>query len=157
MATLVYNIAVRTPKQRPCYIKPHSRVFACLNFPGYLLLKYSWIPFAAAFPAPIARITVAAPVTASPPAYTPSLEVAPVSSVATIHCLLLISRPLVVDEISGLGDVPRDMMTVSHAIVNSDPGTSTGRRRYMLHFHLETYRKQSLPTYQFHHHLLQIS
>ena len=30
--------------------------------------KNSWIPFAAAFPAPIARITVAAPVTASPPA-----------------------------------------------------------------------------------------
>ena len=30
--------------------------------------KNSWIPFAAAFPAHIARITVAAPVTASPPA-----------------------------------------------------------------------------------------
>ena len=32
-------------------------------------------PFAASFPAPIARITVAAPVTASPPANTPSREV----------------------------------------------------------------------------------
>ena len=44
-------------------------------FPDYLLDKYSSIPFAAARPAPIARITVAAPVTASPPANTPSLEV----------------------------------------------------------------------------------
>ncbi len=35
---------------------------------NYLLLRYSSIPFAAALPAPIARITVAAPVTASPPA-----------------------------------------------------------------------------------------
>ena len=34
----------------------------------YLLRRYSSIPFAPAFPAPIARITVAAPVTASPPA-----------------------------------------------------------------------------------------
>ena len=45
----------------------------------------SSIPFAAALPAPIARITVAAPVTASPPAYTPALDVAPVSSSAMIH------------------------------------------------------------------------
>ena len=38
---------------------------------------------AAAFlPAPMARITVAAPVTASPPAYTPGMLVAPVSSSA---------------------------------------------------------------------------
>ena len=62
------------------------------------------MPFAASFPAPIARITVAAPVTASPPANTPALEVAPVSSAATIHFLLLISRPLVVEEISGFGE-----------------------------------------------------
>ena len=34
----------------------------------YLLLRYSSIAFAAALPAPIAEITVAAPVTASPPA-----------------------------------------------------------------------------------------
>ena len=33
---------------------------------------YSSIALAACFPAPIARITVAAPVTASPPAYTPN-------------------------------------------------------------------------------------
>ena len=35
--------------------------------PNYLF-KYSSIPLAAALPAPIAKITVAAPVTASPPA-----------------------------------------------------------------------------------------
>ena len=34
----------------------------------YLFLKYSSIAAAAVFPAPMARITVAAPVTASPPA-----------------------------------------------------------------------------------------
>ncbi len=63
----------------------------------YLLERYSSIPFAAALPAPIARITVAAPVTASPPAYTASFDVCPLSSSATIHFLLLISSPLVVD------------------------------------------------------------
>ena len=41
----------------------------------HYLLRNSSIPFAAALPAPIARITVAAPVTASPPAYTPSFVV----------------------------------------------------------------------------------
>ena len=40
----------------------------------YFVLKYASIPFAAAFPAPIARMTVAAPVTASPPANTPLLD-----------------------------------------------------------------------------------
>ncbi len=35
---------------------------------GYLFFKYSSIAAAAFFPAPMARITVAAPVTASPPA-----------------------------------------------------------------------------------------
>ena len=38
---------------------------------------YSSIAAAARLPAPMARITVAAPVTASPPANTPSLEVMP--------------------------------------------------------------------------------
>ena len=69
----------------------------------YLLLRYSSIPFAAAFPAPMARITVAAPVTASPPANTPAFEVAPFSSSAMIHFLRLISSPFVVEEISGFG------------------------------------------------------
>ena len=73
----------------------------------YLFDKYSWIPAAAFLPAPIANITVAAPVTASPPANTPSLEVNPVSSDATIHFLLFISNPFVVDDIKGFGEVPR--------------------------------------------------
>ena len=61
---------------------------ADLNFPfstqnkNYLFLfrMYSSIAAAAVLPAPIARITVAAPVTASPPAYTPSRDVRPFSS-----------------------------------------------------------------------------
>ncbi|WP_292371635.1 hypothetical protein, partial [Methanosarcina sp. UBA411] len=39
--------------------------------------KYSSIAFAAFLPAPIALITVAVPVTTSPPAKTPHLKVAP--------------------------------------------------------------------------------
>ena len=93
----------------------------------YFWLRYSWIPLAASLPAPIARITVAAPVTASPPANTPGLEVAPTSSVATMHFLRSTSSPLVVEEISGFGEVPRDMITISTSMSNSDPGTSTGR------------------------------
>jgi isochorismate hydrolase len=38
------------------------------DFKNYFLLMYSSIALAAVLPAPIARITVAAPVTASPPA-----------------------------------------------------------------------------------------
>jgi len=40
---------------------------------------------AAVLPAPMARMTVAAPVTASPPANTPGREVWPVASSAMIH------------------------------------------------------------------------
>ena len=54
----------------------------------FYLDNASWIPFAPALPAPIARITVAAPVTASPPANTNALEVCPLSSSATMHFLL---------------------------------------------------------------------
>lgn len=46
----------------------------------FLFRMYSSIAAAAVLPAPIARITVAAPVTASPPAYTPSRDVRPFSS-----------------------------------------------------------------------------
>ena len=84
------------------------------------------MPFAAAFPAPMARITVAAPVTASPPAYTPSLVVLPLFSSATIHCHLFTSNPSVVEEINGFGEVPSDMITVSNSKSNSEPLISTG-------------------------------
>src|SRR5699024_6843678 len=83
------------------------------------------MPAAASFPAPIAKITVAAPVTASPPANTPSLEVCPFSS-ATIHCHLFISNPLVVEGISGFGDVPNAIITVSTSNSNSEPSIVTG-------------------------------
>ena len=47
------------------------------------VVRYSWIERAALRPAPIARITVAAPVTMSPPAKTPCFEVRSVSGSAT--------------------------------------------------------------------------
>lgn len=92
----------------------------------YLALKYSSIDFAAVFPAPIARITVAAPVTASPPAYTPSLDVRPVSSSTIIPPHFCVSSPFVVDLMSGFGDVPIDIITASTGISNSEPAFSTG-------------------------------
>ena len=79
---------------------------------AYKLLMYLSIAAAAFLPAPIARITVAAPVTASPPANTPGLDVAPSSS-ATIPPNFCVSSPSVVDLISGLGDVPIDTMKAS--------------------------------------------
>ncbi len=59
-----------------------------------------------ALPAPMALMTVAAPVTASPPAYTPSRLVLPSSPSVTMQPCLLVSRPGVVERISGLGLVP---------------------------------------------------
>lgn len=50
----------------------------------YLFIKYSWIELPAFLPAPMARMTVAEPVTISPPAQTPGLLVFPVSRSATI-------------------------------------------------------------------------
>ncbi len=64
------------------------------NSPNYFDLMYSSMALAALRPAPMARITVAAPVTASPPANTPLRVVAP-SSVATRQPLRLVSRPSV--------------------------------------------------------------
>ncbi|MDE5860807.1 MAG: hypothetical protein K2H28_01275, partial [Ruminococcus sp.] len=71
---------------------------------------YSSIAVAEVFPAPIASMTVAAPVTASPPAYTPFLEVRPFSS-AIIPPHFCVSSPAVVDYISGLGEVPIAIIT----------------------------------------------
>ena len=61
VAVLIFCFTVWTPRHR--------------TRPPYLPDRYSSIPFAPAFPAPIARITVAAPVTASPPAKTAALLV----------------------------------------------------------------------------------
>ena len=88
--------------------------------------KYSSIAVAAFLPAPIALITVAAPVTTSPPAKTPHLEVAPVSSSATTVPLLFCSRPSEPLKIMGFGDVPMAIITTSAGIVNSEPSTGTG-------------------------------
>ena len=60
------------------------------NYP--LLWMYSSMDLAADFPAPMARMTVAAPVAASPPAKMPGQEVHPPSSAAT-QPLRVRSRP----------------------------------------------------------------
>src|SRR3989304_682699 len=65
--------------------------------------RYSWIAVAALRPAPIARITVAAPVTMSPPAYTPSRLVAHVSGSATMQPWASISSPWGVWGVGGVG------------------------------------------------------
>ena len=72
---------------------------------------YSSMARAARRPAPMARITVAAPVTASPPAYTPSLVVCKVLSSTMMQPFLLASRPSVVLRISGFGELPMAMQT----------------------------------------------
>ena len=41
----------------------------------------------------------------------------------------IVYRPIVVEEISGFGDVPSDMITVSHSISYSEPGISIGLLR----------------------------
>ena len=65
-------------------------------------LKYRSIARAALFAAPIASITVAAPVTISPPANTPARLVAPVSSSATMFPQRFTSNPGVVVGTNGL-------------------------------------------------------
>ena len=76
---------------------------------------------AAFLPAPIALITVAAPVTTSPPAQMASREVLPVSSSATMFPFLPTSSPGVVNGISGFGLFPMLQTTASVFILNSDP------------------------------------
>ena len=61
--------------------------------------------WAAVLPAPIARMTVAAPVTMSPPAKMPRREVWPPSSALT-QPWRFVSNPSVVETMSGLGEVP---------------------------------------------------
>src|ERR1019366_10787765 len=58
--------------------------FAVSTAAPFKLNRYSLIDLAALRPAPMARITVAPPVTISPPANTPVFEVASVSSLAAM-------------------------------------------------------------------------
>ena len=83
---------------------------------SFYLLNSSCMEAAAFLPSPIARITVAAPLTASPPANTPLRVVCIVTSSAIKHLCLLASKPAVVLKINGFGEVPRDM--ISHATNN---------------------------------------
>ena len=82
--------------------------------------------FADFLPAPIARITVAAPVMASPPAYRRGTDVSPFSS-ATMVPLGLNSSDAKLFLMIGFGDVPRATMTSSHSMSYSLSLTSTAR------------------------------
>src|ERR1035441_8653843 len=59
-------------------------VVSCCGASGLRMPRNSSIPLAARLPAPIARITVAAPVTMSPPAKTPGRDVMPLCSSITM-------------------------------------------------------------------------
>ena len=72
--------------------------------------------FEARLPAPMASITVAEPVTISPPAYTPGRFVAQVSGSTTILPHLFSSRPFVLAVRSGLATVPSAGIAVSQSI-----------------------------------------
>ena len=110
-------------KSRRCCV-----CFFLCNAYAFLERMYSSMLFAPVLPAPIARMTVAEPVTASPPANTPSRAVRPPSS-ASMPPFLVTVRPLVVERISGLGLVPIAMMTVSTSRTQLEPSMGTGRRR----------------------------
>jgi hypothetical protein len=69
-------------------------------------IRNSWIEAAAFLPAPMAAITVAAPVAISPPAHTLSLDVLPVALSMTILPFLPMVKPVVVAGINGLGPLP---------------------------------------------------
>src|SRR5208282_3757157 len=84
-----------------------SRTLQSLSLPRkrhspLLLVRYSWMDFAARRPAPMARITVALPVTISPPANTPFREVCCEAGSASMYPLLSVFRPGVVLWITGL-------------------------------------------------------
>src|SRR6056297_3455443 len=76
---------------------------------------------AAERPAPMARMTVAAPVTMSPPAQTAFLDVFPVKGSAIIFPHLFNARSGVVLVSSGLALDPTDTTTRSQSILNSLP------------------------------------
>ena len=62
----------------------------------FLSVRYSCIALAARLPAPMALMTVAAPVATSPPAYTPSKLVFPTSLTHMVPCLASLCKPPVV-------------------------------------------------------------
>ena len=89
------------------------------------------MPTEARRPSPIARITVAAPSTMSPPANTPGIDVMFVSGLTTMLPRLLTSSPSVVAGISGLEALPTATMTVSVGMVILR-ATKTGEENYVI-------------------------
>ena len=88
-----------------------------------------WIDSATCFPAATASTTVAGPETASPPAKTPSIDVANVTLSHSIVFFLVC--PNVVAESQKPGSIicPMAGMMVSASTTYSEPSTGTGRRR----------------------------
>ena len=115
------NTVLRTLSYMPLFLLLYKAVY-------FLFFMYSSMLFAQALPAPIASITVAAPVTASPPANTPSRAVTPPSS-ASMPPLRVKVRPSVVLRIQGVrarADGDDDGVNVEDQLL---PGTGTGLRR----------------------------
>ena len=77
----------------------------------------------------MARITVAAPVTMSPPAHTPLLDVLPVSSSAIMYPHLLRAMSSVDWVRRGFAPEPTAITPRSHSSVNFEPSMGTGLRR----------------------------
>ena len=96
----------------------------------------------------MARMTVAAPMTASPPANTPGFDVAPVRSSATIRLRGVTSSPGVVFAISGLVFEPAATTSMSMSMTNSLPSTAVGRRRPLASGSPNSMRTHSTPDAQ---------
>ena len=77
----------------------------------------------------MARITVAPPLTISPPAYKSLIDERIVSASTTIVLRLLTSRPPIDFGTSGLGDTPTLTITRSTGISSIAPSMGTGERR----------------------------
>ncbi len=90
------RIIIKAKKIMKAIPKIAIKILAPLYFAIYYKPKYFSIPFAAFLPAPIARITVAAPVTISPPAKTPGIEVICVSGSTSMYPHLFVLSPGVV-------------------------------------------------------------
>ena len=111
------------PAGSPGIIALRDQEFIHVDFQLWDLLFLAVVE--ASDPCPIARMTVAAPRTMSPPAKTRGIDVLPFSS-ATMFPFRVNSSPGVVCCISGLEPLPMATMTVSASRMNSLPLMATG-------------------------------
>ena len=95
----------------------------------HLLLNASCMCCAALRPSPIASMTVAPPLTISPPAYTSLSDDFIVSSSTTIVLRLLTSSPSIDLGTKGFGETPTLTITRSTRTSSIAPSIGTGERR----------------------------